>query len=386
MLRRNFLLGASASLPLAACATHVAPSLASSASLTPLKSYSRLTCGIMLKLAGIKGIPSRHGVDCYRIDYGSHDSSGQPIRLSGLLALPHEADARGLVSWQHGTTTDRTQVPSALEGDGLAAAAVFASSGYAMVAADYLGLGVSPLVHTYYAIDDTARAVIDLLDAVRDVPGVPSVAPFLVGFSQGGHASLAAQSVLESAGRSVLGSASISGAFNLRTISLEATLKGAAPQHSVYLTYLTRGMAARYGHPLESALTPEVAALTRALYDQPHKPAEIMAALPKVPRAVFNAAFLDAHDHGGRHWLLEALTANEISHFAPRAPVRLFYGAADHDVSPEESIRTAGMFRSRGGDATATDVGPVDHDRSVLQAGPAAFAWLESLTALRVGA
>lgn len=383
MLRRSFIIGGAALLPLAACSTGRAPALVAAPDVTPLKSFSRLECSLMMRVAGLRGVSAHNGVDCFRIDYGSYDSKGRPIRLSGLVALPRDATAKGLVSWQHGTTTLRTEVPSNLKGDGLAAAIVFGASGYAMTAPDYLGLGASPLTHTYYAVDDTARAVIDLLDAARKLPGVPDAPPFLTGFSQGAHASLAAQRELEAGGRSVLGTAPISGAFNLRTISLGATLSGGAAQHTVYLTYLTRGLAARYDQTLESALTPEVAALTRTLYDQPHKPSEIVAALPKTPRAAFNTAFLDAFDNGGSHWLLDALAANSLAEFTPKAPVRFFYGSADKDVSPRESIVTAQAFRARGADALATDVGPVDHEGSALNSAPAAFAWLETLTAAR---
>lgn len=380
MHRRTFLSGAAASLPMAACAARApltAP--AGGVTLTAVKSYSRLESRILLRLAGVKGVPVRHAVDCFRVSYPAQDGRGAAIGLSGLLALPRGTTARGLVSWQHGTTTSRTDVPSNLSAEGVAAAVVFAGNGFAAVAPDYLGLGQSPLTHTYYAADDTARAVIGLLDAVRGVTGVPDTPPFLTGFSQGGHACMAALRDLEASGRPVLGSAAVAGAYNLRTLSLGAAMKGDAAQHSLYLSYLARGMAARYGQPLESALTPAAAALTRTLYDQPHKPSEIIAALPKAPRSLFNAAFLEAFDHDGRHWLLDAIAANEVSHFTPRAPVRLYYGARDRDVSPEESRTTARMFQARGADAAAIDIGPFDHNASILRAGPRALAWLETL-------
>jgi alpha-beta hydrolase superfamily lysophospholipase len=382
MQRRAFLSGA-AGLMVTGCGRKALLAGQADVTLTPLKSYSRLASGLLLRLAGVKGVPARHAVDCWRVVYGSHDGQGRPIRLSGLLALPRDVVARGLVSWQHGTTTTRTDVPSRLSTEGVAAAIVFAGSGFATVAPDYLGLGDSPLVHTYYAADDTARAVVDLLDAARTVPGVPDAPPFLAGFSQGGHACMAAHQALEAAGRTVLGSAPVAGAFNLRTLSVPRALKGGAVQNPLYLTYLTRGLAARYGQPLESALTDPVAALTRTLYDQPHKPDAIVAALPKNPRDLFNAGFLEAFDQNRAHWLLEALTVNEVSHFTPRAPVRLYYGDADEDVSPAESVTTAAMFRATGADATAVGVGPFDHNSSILRAAPRALAWLETLAGPR---
>lgn len=380
MRRRTFLGGATAGLALAGCARSASPPVApDGVTLTPLGGYSPLQSRALLMLAGVKGVPVRHAVDCWQVVYPSRDSAGAPIRLSGLLALPRGAQARGLASWQHGTTTSRQDVPSTLAAEGLAAAILFAGNGHATVAADYIGLGVSGLTHTYYAVDDTARAVIDLIDVARRVPGVPDKPPFLAGFSQGGHATLAVQQTLEAAGRSVLGSAAVAGAFNLRTISFGEALKGQATQASLYLAYLARGQAARYGRPLESVLTAPMAALARRLFDQPHKPDEIIAALPKDPRTLFDPAFLEAFDRGGQHWFLDALATNEVSYFTPRAPVRLFHGASDIDVSPRESRVTAEMFRARGSDAMAIDLGPVDHGGAALKAAPAVLDWLGTL-------
>ena len=379
--RRNFLIGAAATLPLAGCGAPPRLTAGAGVDLTALKTYSRLESATLLRLAGVTGVAATHAVDCYRVGYPSRDSKGRPVRLSGLFALPRGVPPRGLVSWQHGTTTTRAEVPSNLSTDGAAAAIVFAGNGYAVTAADYPGLGAAPGIHTYLVADDTARAVVDLIHAARGVAGAPAAAPFLIGFSQGGHASLAAQAQMEAAGDPVLAVASVAGPHNLRTITLAAALKGGAPSHSLYLSYMARGYAARYDQPLESVLTPASAALCRTLYDQPHKPDAIMAALPRAPRAMFTEAFLEAFDHDRPHWLLQALAANETSHFTPRAPVRLYYGRSDIDVEPAEALTTARMLTDQGGQATAHDVGPFGHNESILHAAPLALAWLKGLQA-----
>src|ERR1700690_2801449 len=82
--------------------------------ITPLKTYIAIHSNVLLLLAGVNGVSAANAIDCYRIVYPSTDENGKPIRLSGLLALPHDLPARGLVSWQHGTTSDRQSVPSNL--------------------------------------------------------------------------------------------------------------------------------------------------------------------------------------------------------------------------------------------------------------------------------
>ena len=110
--------------------------------LTPLKTISTLKARVLLTFAGVDGIPVENSVDCYRMQYSVGNGS-EVIQLSGLLALPRNVAPRRLVSFQHGTSTTRTAVPSQLDGTGLAAAIAFAGNGYALIAPDYPGLGDS---------------------------------------------------------------------------------------------------------------------------------------------------------------------------------------------------------------------------------------------------
>ncbi len=348
---------------------------------TPLKTYIPLHANILLRLAGVKGITAQNAIDCYRVVYPSTDAAGRPIQLSGLLALPRGRLARGLVSFQHGTTSSRDFVPSNLSTDGLAAAIVFAGNGYATIAPDYDGLGVSRRPQTYLVAADMARAVVDMIHAVRHIPGVPAGAPFLLGFSEGGYASLAAQRALEATREPVLADAAIAGAFNLRAISIGWALKGASPNASTYLALWVRGYATRYGHPLDTALTPRYAALVPRLFDTPHSVAEVVAALPRDPRALFRPEVLNTLEGHGDHWLVDALAENEMGDWAAKAPIRLYYGSKDIDVLPAEAITTARQMTARDSHVEAVNVGPADHDQSVLLAAPRILDWLRSLPA-----
>ena len=344
----------------------------------PLKTYRTIQSRVMLWLVGVNGVGAQNAVDCYRIVYPSTDEHGKPIRLSGLLALPRGRPARGLVSFQHGTTSDRDFVPSNLSTDGLAAAILFGGNGYATIAPDYIGLGISQRPHPYYVAADTARAVIDMIRAVRHIRGVPASAPFLIGFSEGAYANLAAQRAMEAAGEAVLGDAAIAGAYNLRAISIPWTLKGASPSASIYLALWVRGYATRYGHPLNTAFTPKYAALVPQLFDTPHDVDAVVKALPRDPRALFVPAVLDAIAGKGGHWLLDALKENEMGDWAAKAPIRLYYGTHDVDVLPLESTATAHQMAARGSHMQAISVGPGEHNQSVLAAAPLILDWLQT--------
>lgn len=348
--------------------------------LTPLRSISTLEARILLRLSGVKGLPVRYAVDCYRMEYTVTAPDGRRARQSGLLALPRDVPATRLVSFQHGTATTRTAVPSKPDGTGLAAAILFAGNGYALVAPDYPGMGVSPGKHPYYVAESIGPSVVAMIDAARKLEGVPDKPVFLSGFSEGGWASMVALKILEARGDRVLGAAPVAGPYDIRNISVPAAMKGGAPSHSLYLAYAAWGQAGYYGHRLDSLLTPKYALTVERLFDGA-EPKAILAGLPANPRTMFNQAFLDRYDRGEAHWYLDVFAAAGVADMTPVTPLRLYYGAQDRDVVPEEALAAARGMRARGANVTAVDVGPVGHEPSMLAAAPLIFAWLQELEA-----
>ncbi len=141
-----------------------------------------------------------------------------------------------------------------------------------------------------------------------------------------------------------------------------------------------RGYATRYGHPLATAFTPKYARMVPELFDTPHDGDAIAAALPANPRALFTQETLDAIDGKGRHWLVDALAQNELGDWKAKAPIRLYYGSKDVDVTPEESVLTARQMAARGSDIHAVNVGPNGHLESIGAAVPLVVRWLQELT------
>ena len=142
---------------LSACTSPPAIEAPEGVQLTPLTTISTFKARVLLILSGVDGISVEHPVDCYRMLYTS-GSGNDAVRLSGLLALPRGVAPRRLVSFQHGTSTTRTAVPSQLDGTGIATAIVFAGNGYALIAPDYPGMGESPGRHPYYIADSIGPA------------------------------------------------------------------------------------------------------------------------------------------------------------------------------------------------------------------------------------
>jgi len=327
-----------------------------------------------------------HGITVYRVKYRTTNHDGAVVVASGLVALPNGAAAGSVVSYHHGTTAQRNTAPSQPRfGEGTLIAAAVSGLGHITVAPDYIGLGTNRDPHPYMHAQTTAATSVDLLSAahalVEHLGEWPS-SLYLIGFSQGGHATFAVQRHLEELDDprfDVQAAAPIAGPFHLRDVSFPQALTGESDSHAFYLAYLATAYAHIYGQPLESVLTAAYAGSLPALFDGDHESAEISAAMPDDPRSLFNPEFLTAYDNGEPHWFLQALEENDVDDWTPAAPVRLFYGDKDLDVLPEEARRAEAAMKQLGADVTAISVGPYDHNGSAQFGIPRAILWFDEL-------
>jgi hypothetical protein len=167
----------------------------------------------------------------------------------------------------------------------------------------------------------------------------------------------------------------------LAKISFPFALKGQAPAHSLYLAYMVWAYCAVYGHSIESVIAEPYAAKLPELFDGEHDGEAIEQALPAKPREMFQQAFLDEYDHGRPTWLLEALAKNEAFQWTPKAPMRVYFGERDMDVSPEESRAAVAEWTKRGADVELVSVGEYDHEGSIFHAVPLVRRWFDEVRA-----
>ena len=255
---------------------------------------------VLFTLLGFPIVAERDVV-LYRVLYETPDAHGLRTQASGLLAVPVAPEGPlPMVSYQHGTVFDRNDVPSRLNLEG-ALGAAFASSGYVAVLPDYLGLGDSPGFHPYHHADSTATSVVDLLRAVRTLAaseGIPLDSRlFLTGYSQGGHATLAALREIEArhAGEfTVTACAAAAGAYDLSGVTTADFLSGRPRPNPAYLVYLLAAMREVYGIP--NYLDEPYATTVSPLLDGTRDAAAINAVLPADPTLALAPGC-------GRRWL-----------------------------------------------------------------------------------
>ena len=131
--------------------------------------------------------------------YKGHDIDNSPISLSGKLIIPASGRIKNLILVSHYTIGANYECPS----ETFPLEAIFASKGYAVVLADYIGYGVtSDRIHPYMHTESTARSVVDMALAVKPYLEHLGRAPesdevYLVGYSQGGSTTLAVMDLIQ---------------------------------------------------------------------------------------------------------------------------------------------------------------------------------------------
>lgn len=359
-------------------------------SATLVRNISSFEIQLILGFQGITTLTARNGVRFYKVVYETIDPHGFRTQASGALAVPDGvAGPRPIVSYQHGTVTVREDVPSRLNTEGYLGA-ILASQGYVAVLPDYLGLGDSPGFHPYHHADSEASATIDLLRAARSWSASNQVALsgklFLTGYSQGGHATLAAMRELEANNATefpltaVVGGA---GAYDLAGVTTEQLLRDQPSPNPYYFTYILAAYIDVYGFAgsLSEVLAQPYATTVPPLFANGAPAGALNAALPSVANRAVRADFLQDFRTRADHPLRIALRRNSLTEWAPRAPLRLYHCAADLDVPPANAVVAYERFRALGATRVERfDPRPAaDHGGCVEPTLLAAIAWFETL-------
>lgn len=164
-----------------------------------------------------------YAVKNYRLTYLTLNGQGELVQASGLIALPQKPSGfkSPLLSFQHGTIFYNKQAPSNQLDITDNPSHIFASLGYIVVAADYVGYGVSTAQkHPYLQAIPSATAVADLITAAKQWLAEQRISTnnqlFLTGYSEGGYVTLATHKALQDAGQAVTATIAGAGPYDLR--------------------------------------------------------------------------------------------------------------------------------------------------------------------------
>ena len=271
--------------------------------------------------------------------YTGHDVDGSPLTLSGKLLIPKDGPVRNMIIVSHYTIGANYEAPSEtfpMEG-------IWASKGYAVVIADYIGFGVTAgRIHPYMHVQSTARSVVDMALAVKPYlehigrkPESDEV--ILAGYSQGGATTIAVMNMIQQEYDSVFpikmvyaggGPYDLAATFDISMEWDETGIPCAIPM-------IVQGVnvGEKLGLRMEDFFQPELL----ANYDQWINSKEYTV---KEINLKMNATSLhEIMTDEGRNKesaetarLYQALMVNSVHRFTPRAPIFLFHSMDDRTV------------------------------------------------------
>ncbi|MDB5229037.1 MAG: hypothetical protein JWN78_3230, partial [Bacteroidota bacterium] len=146
----------------------------------------------------------KNSIRIFTVEYKTVNQTGDTIKASGIIIVPKvDSFAVPIVSYQHGTVLQRSDAPSFGMGVEVLLNIAFASEdGVVACVPDYIGLGTGDGLHLYLNPWEEANSVRDIMRCARKLVKQRDLAQlngqvFLYGYSQGGHATMAAQRQLE---------------------------------------------------------------------------------------------------------------------------------------------------------------------------------------------
>ncbi|MFD2718614.1 alpha/beta hydrolase family protein [Hymenobacter monticola] len=341
---------------------------------TLIGEYSAATLAGRVQGVPLAGSLVRYPIKVYRLTYRTRTPEGAETTASGAVLVPVAGAAPlPVLSYQHGTIAPSSegQAPShyAAGSDVWSVVSVVASTGFVVSAPDYLGYGASKaLPHPYEHAASLASASADMLRATREFCEKQKVSVnqknYLLGYSEGGYATMALHRLLEEKYATTLPvAASAPGAGAYHKSAFARYILGATQPLNFLSSYvwvlrtydrlytLNRPFAFYYQEPYATQLQ-----------------ANPFASVPSQQSQLFAGPFRQAVLNNSDPGLKAALADNDLYDWKPRAPLALFHGTADDYVPFFNSQDAYDAMQRRG--ATQVELHPIpggNHFSSAVQ-------------------
>ncbi|MFI6997016.1 alpha/beta hydrolase family protein [Nocardia sp. NPDC050175] len=335
------------------------------------------------------GIPEARN---YLVSYRSVDAHGQPVEVSGTLAVPQGQPPAGgwpLISWAHGTTgvadvcaPSRDTGPDYLSHDYTSLVrdvqAKWVAAGYALAQTDYQGLGTDG-AHGYLIGTAEQRAVADLALAAREIDPAVGTRWVAIGHSQGGQAAVFADAQAQGwvPELQLLGAVALAPASHLGPAIEAAKLAanaggGQLPGNAAFLPLLIRGAQTVAEIDPARFLTPKALALLPQADDRC-----IGQLRGEDSWGGLRAGEVFTRDADTRA-LTRVLNDNDPSSLTFTTPLLVLQGRSDTTVAPQGTDAMVAQQLSSGQPVNYRNYPGIDH-RGVLDASfDDALVWVNA--------
>ncbi len=323
--------------------------------------------------SGLLGLTAQYDVVAHKIVYKTPDINGDLIEASGLVVAPvkDHGSKSPVISLQHGTMF-LDKAPSSMNGAAGSApevsyadiAVMFASQGYIVAAADFIGYGDTVgTLHPFVHADTLASTTVDMLRATTSMAArnalVLNGQLFLSGYSEGGYATLAAQRSLEldfPVALPITASAPAAGPYDMSITALAIASSTALPVPA-YVGFVMKSFDTAYSlNQIDYFFQAPYVEAVNTSFDGTKSRDEINAQLTTVTADLFSPSFLGSFLSGTETGFNLALADNDIYDWAPSTKTRFFHGPQDVTVPYINTVITVAAMQNNG----ATDVAGVD--------------------------
>ncbi len=318
------------------------------------------TINIFLNGLGSNNSNVLYPISIYDIKYESIDENGIIDTLSGLISFPQSnLEAFPILAYQHGTLILDSQAPS-ITGmsvnnlEILLVGLVTTPSGFITVMPDYVGIGDPEKYHPYTIADPHTRALIDILRASKELSLTLQNEDtfqfnqqlFLIGYSDGGYATLASQKGIEQIYHdefTITASLPMAGPYDLSGTMVDYFLSIPEYSQPYYVPYvLTSHLWYYEGLDVDfnQYFDPFWADTLASLFDGSHSGGEINNLMPDNPLEILLPEVLSDFENDEDHFFRQTLDMNTLLDWVPENPIYFFHGLGD-DVVPYENAQIA---------------------------------------------
>jgi pimeloyl-ACP methyl ester carboxylesterase len=329
-----------------------------------LNSMIDIVSGSLPDIASLKPL-IKSDIKVFKIVYKT-TVNGNQIDASGLIIVPVTPGNYPVLSFQNGTNTLNASSPSESPLDyNYQLVELVASMGYVVVFADYPGFGESAQIpHPYLIKEPTVRSLVDLLYTAKEMvsqefPGLTlNDDYYLLGYSQGGWATLALHKALEldySNDFNLKGSTCGAGPYNIEQL-LESMVDKPTYSMPVYLAYIVNAYSAykQFTNPVGDIFNEPYASRLSTLFTGNLTSAQINSQLTTSISDLIRPDFISGFNTSDKFSsVITALNNNSIEAWHTNKPLLLIHGGNDTSVDP---ISTENMYSSMIQSGTSPDL------------------------------
>ena len=359
--------------------------------------FSISTLNIFLNSLGNNSTNVMYPISVYDIKYESIDHNGAVDTLSGLISFPHSnLDAFPILTYQHGTLILDSQAPS-ITGmsvnnyEVLFVGLATTPAGFITVMPDYVGIGNPHKYHPYMIADPHTRSVVDILRATKKLSLILEDSfqfndqLFLIGYSDGGYATLASHRGIENFHNeefNITASFPMAGPYDLSGTMVDYFLSGPEYSQPYYVPYVLTSQLWYYQGlevDFSSYFEPFWADTLPGLFDGTHSGDFINNLMPENPLDILLTEVLEEFESSEDHFFRQKLELNTLLDWVPQNPIHFFHGMGD-DIVPYENAQIAyDTFVGQGAQDISITLYPESFGGHAEVAGIALSAGLEDI-------